>query len=342
MEKLLTVEKKLQEVILGKPQLIREFLTGLLAGGHILLEGLPGLGKTMMVRAFGMLCTLSRSRIQFTPDLMPLDITGSHILNENDGKRTLEFHKGPLFSNLVLADEINRAGPKTQSALLEAMQEQKVTVLGSTHSLPSPFMVLATQNPIELEGTYPLPEAQLDRFLFKLKVEDVPADVLAEILLKRGKGDLPEMDAVISGDELLQAMEVIASFRLSVPVASYIARLVKATHGSPGPADKSDGREGNESLTEMVKYIKYGASPRAALAIAAAARAVAFLENRDTVGFEDVNAVALPAMRHRIITDYTARLEGITTDDLLVQLMDAVPELERDAPQNILEKIRGK
>ncbi|MCP4155712.1 MAG: MoxR family ATPase, partial [bacterium] len=211
--------------------------------------------------------------------------------------------------------------PKTQSALLESMQEQHVTVLGTTHSLPHPFMVLATQNPIELEGTYPLPEAQLDRFLFKLSVKDVTAEVLTEIILKRGKGELPEMEPVLKHDELCSAMKAVDSLQISKPVASYIARLVKATHADSG---------------NTAKHIKYGASPRAALSMAAAARARALLESRGTVGFEDVKAVALPALRHRIILDYSARLDGLNADSVLENIVASVLELDRDAPSNII------
>jgi MoxR-like ATPase len=318
------LETRLGEVILGKPDLIRDVVTGLLAGGHVLLEGLPGLGKTMLVRGLSSLCRLEARRIQFTPDLMPLDVTGSYILSEEGGARGFKFHPGPLFGNLILADEINRASPKTQSALLEAMQERRVTVIGNTHELPRPFWVMATQNPIEMEGTYPLPEAQLDRFVMKLLVSDVPADVLETILLERGKGELPEMQPVMAREEIAGAMAEVEAMELSRPIASYIARLVRSTHAGEGP--------------EAAKPIKYGASPRAALAMGMCARARAFLDGRETVGFEDVKAVAPPTLRHRIILDYAARLDGVTPDAVVADLLDAVEELDRKPPAIIAEK----
>lgn len=324
-EKILAVEKALNTLILGKEPLMRHFLIGLLAKGHILLEGLPGLGKTVMVRGFCELCSLVGKRIQFTPDLMPLDITGSYILNDKDGAREFEFHPGPVFGNLILADEINRASPKTQSSLLEAMQERRVTVLGHTHILPEPFLVMATQNPIDMEGTYPLPEAQLDRFLFKLSVLDVQADVLTDILVSRGRGDAAPLEPIFDRESFLGVMRLVEEVHLSRPVASYIARLVKATHADSG--------------FEVARHIKHGASPRAALAMAMAARARAFLCGRDTTGFEDVKDIALPTLRHRIILDYSARLEGVVSDDVVRKLIDDVPELEKTVPDGLVEKL---
>jgi MoxR-like ATPase len=323
-EKWRELEKSINAVILGKEDLVRDVVTGLLAGGHVLLEGLPGLGKTMMVRALSSLCSLDARRIQFTPDLMPLDITGSYILTEEGGERRFSFHQGPVFGNLILADEINRASPKTQSALLEAMQERRVTVIGKTHELPRPFWVMATQNPIELEGTYPLPEAQLDRFLMKLLVQDVPAGVLETLLLERGRGDLPEMQPVLGRDEIEKAMQDVEALPLSRPIASYISRLVRATHPAEGSA--------------AAKQIKFGASPRAALAMGMASRARAYLDGRETVGFEDVKAVAPQTLRHRIILDYAARLDGVTPDAVIDGLLGSVDELERKAPAIIAEK----
>ncbi len=327
VNKLKAVEDALNRVILGKPELIRQFMTGILARGHLLLEGLPGLGKTQMVRAFSSLCHMSARRIQFTPDLMPLDITGSYMIREQDGSRDFEFHEGPVFGNLILADEINRASPKTQSALLEAMAEHRVTVLGNSHALPDPFIVMATQNPIEMEGTYPLPEAQLDRFLFKLSVMDVDENALAEILMERGRGDLPALQPILSLEEIRQAMQVIESMPLSQPVAQYIARLVKATHA------------GDHNKIEAARHIRHGASPRAGLAMAMASRARAFLNGRQTVGFEDVKDVALATLRHRIILDYTAKLDGQTADGVVSAILKDVPELSRAAPESLAEQL---
>jgi MoxR-like ATPase len=256
---------------------------------------------------------------------MPMDITGSNILNEHEGIKEMKFHPGPIFGNMVLADEINRASPKTQAALLEAMQEKKVTVLGTTHVLPEPFAVLATQNPIELEGTYPLPEAQIDRFLFKLNVFDVNADTLTDILLKLDDGELPELSPILSRDEMLEIIKEAKKATISEPVASYIARLVSATH----PDEHSD----------TAKLIKFGASPRAAISMSKAARVIAFMDNRNTVGFEDVKAIAMPVLRHRIILDYSAKIEGITQDSIVEKILSEVSELQKDAPSSIVERI---
>lgn len=323
------VEDGINSVLLGQQVLVRDFLTGILAGGHVLLEGLPGLGKTQMVRTFCQLCGLEARRIQFTPDLMPLDITGSNLMRERGGERFFEFSPGPVFANLVIADEINRASPKTQAALLEAMQERQVTVLGKTHILPAPFAVLATQNPIELEGTYPLPEAQLDRFLFKLQVGDVSAEVLQKIALGSIGGKLPDLAPVLTREEFSGALAGVGAVELSAPVAGYIARLVVATR--PGATEGA------------AQYIKFGASPRAVIGLAAAARARAFLEGRLTVGFEDVKAVALPVLRHRVLLDYQARLEGVDTDTVVRGLIEATRELERSEPDSLAAKIaQGK
>ncbi len=326
MQALAKVEERLNRVILGQAGLIRQFLTGVLAGGHILLEGLPGMGKTQMARAFCRLSGLAAGRIQFTPDLMPLDITGSNLLREENGRREFEFSPGPVFANLVVADEINRASPKTQSALLEAMQEGQVTVLGRTHPLPRPFSVLATQNPIELEGTYPLPEAQLDRFLFKLEVGQVGLEELRDIAAGLAGGPLPDLDPLLTPDQFVRAMESARAAALSRPVADYIARLVLATRpGGEGPA----------------RRVRYGASPRAVIGMAAAARARAFLSGRSTVGFEDVRAVAPPILRHRVILDYQSRLDGVDGDRVVADILAATPELGRDEPKSLAARIAG-
>src|SRR3954467_8816130 len=275
---------ELRRVILGKEQTIDEVVAALLARGHALLEGRPGLGKTEMVKALSRLLSLEFRRIQFTPDLLPTDITGSHILQERDGRKDFVFHPGPVFTNLLLADEINRASPKTQAALLEAMQEGRVTTFGETRPLPDPFFVLATQNPIELEGTYPLPEAQLDRFMFKIEIAGVERTVLEEILVTRVHGEAPALDPVLTAADLQDLFGLVDAVHLPRAVANYIARLVAASH--PGSPNAPEG---------VRTFVKYGSSPRDAISIGAAARALALLRGKPNVGFDDVRRVAVPA-----------------------------------------------
>ncbi len=308
-EKLSRLRGVMNDVLFGQERLIDDVLVGLVAGGHILLEGLPGLGKTEIVKALAKAIQLEAKRVQFTPDLLPGDITGNPVLQERDGTKRFVFQPGPLFGNLVLADEINRASPKTQSALLEAMQERRVTVMGEAYPLPQPFFVLATQNPIELEGTYPLPEAQLDRFLFKLEVTRNSVDVLERIVLERELGSEPSVRPVLKSDELLAVMEVSRRVYLPDVVGSYIARLVDATH--PGRSASAAG-------------VKFGASPRAAIALAAASKARALVEGRLNASFEDVASAAKAVLRHRLILDYSARLEGHTTDGVIDALLKEV------------------
>ncbi len=305
----------LGQVLFGQEALIEAVVTGLLAGGHLLLEGLPGLGKTELVKGLSRALHLETRRIQFTPDLLPGDITGSPILQENNGRREFVFTPGPLFANLVLADEINRASPKTQSALLEAMQERRVTVMGEGHPLPAPFFVIATQNPIELEGTYPLPEAQVDRFLFKLEVPQAGAAVLERIVLGREMGVEPEVEPVMTRDELAALLALARQIYLPPVVANYIARLVAATHPGSGEAG-----------------IRFGASPRAALGLAAASRARALLHGRQNASFEDVRVVAPAVLNHRIILDYSARLTGETSAAVVARLLEAVPVQDFNPP----------
>ncbi len=304
------IENGLNEVLFGQGELVSQVMTGVLAGGHILLEGLPGLGKTELVKGLSKLLGLESKRVQFTPDLLPGDITGNPVLQEVDGRREFVFQPGPLFANIVLADEINRASPKTQSALLEAMQERRVTVLGETHPLPRPFFVLATQNPIELEGTYPLPEAQLDRFLFKLEITRNDVGTLQRIVCGREIGVEPQVARVMEHAELVELLDTVRRVHMPEVVANFIARLVDATH--PGRSQAARG-------------VRYGASPRAALALAAGARARGLMHGRPNASFEDVKAVAPAVLRHRLVLDYQAKIDGLDTTSVVSRLLEEVP-----------------
>jgi len=314
----------LRQVLLGKEDTIDEVVAALLAHGHVLLEGLPGLGKTELVKALSRLLSLDFRRIQFTPDLLPTDITGSHILQERDGRKDFVFHQGPVFTNLLLADEINRASPKTQSALLEAMQERRVTTFGETRALPNPFFVLATQNPIELEGTYPLPEAQLDRFTFKVDISGVDRSVLEEILITRVHGEPPVLEPVINATQLQELFTLADAVFLPRAVANYIARLVASTHPNAP-----------EAPVHVRNFVKYGSSPRGAIAIGAAARGLALLRGKPNVGFDEVRRIAGPALAHRLVLDYSAKLEGYNGRRIVAALLDDVPEVERGLPQTL-------
>ena len=315
---------ELRKVILGKEDTIDEVVVALLARGHVLLEGLPGLGKTELVKALSRLLTLDFRRIQFTPDLLPTDITGSHILQEHDGRKEFTFHAGPVFTNLLLADEINRASPKTQAALLEAMQERRVTTFGETRALPSPFFVLATQNPIELEGTYPLPEAQLDRFLFKVDIAGVDRAVLEEILVTRVHGEPPPLEPLLGPNDLDDLFALVDAVHMPRAVAGYIARLVAASH--PSAAGAPDA---------VRTFVKYGSSPRAAISIGAASRALALLRGKPNVGFDEVRRVAAPAIAHRLVLDYAARLEGWDGRRVVAALLEAIPDVDRGLPATL-------
>ena len=317
--------EQLDAILLGRTELHRLVLIGIMARGHILFEGLPGLGKTALVRTIGQILKLDFKRIQFTPDLMPGDVLGTHILQETSaGKRELAFQPGPVFTTILLADEINRASPKTQSAMLETMQENCVTLLGTTRALPQPFFVLASQNPIELEGTYPLPEAQLDRFLFRLLFESVDADVLDQIISGRRRGELPAATWQMERGELEILFQTMGKIYLPRPVSRYIARLVSATHpGSP------------EATAPVNRYITYGASPRAAIAIAEAARGHALLNGRPSVGFEDVKAVAQPVLNHRLILNYQARFDRMTAAKLVAEMLGQLDETGLNLPKDV-------
>ena len=312
-----SLSSALQQVIFGQEELIQLVLTGILARGHILLEGLPGLGKTELVKGLSRTLDLDTRRIQFTPDLLPGDITGNPVLQEKDGSRQFIFQPGPLFTNIVLADEINRAPAKVQSALLEAMQERRVTVLGETHQLPLPFFVLATQNPIELEGTYPLPEAQLDRFLFKLEITRNDVGTLERIVNDRELGTEPEVHPIMDETTLGNILSLVRRIFLPEVVGNYIARLVDATH----PGQSSAARN-----------IKFGSSPRAALSLAASARARALMNERTHASFEDVKFVAPSVLRHRIILEYNARVEGLTSNEVISSLLEEVPFQSGNTP----------
>ena len=304
------LETELARLIVGQKELLRETVISLISGGHILLEGVPGLGKTMLVRSLGHALELSFSRIQFTPDLMPADIVGTNIIREDSGRREFAYQPGPIFASLVLADEVNRATPKTQSALLEAMQERTVTVGNETRALPVPFFVLATQNPIELEGTYPLPEAQLDRFFFKALVPFPSETELLEIARRTTGSALPELKAVGDAEAIVGAQRVAREVPIADHVLRHAARLIMATH--PNRTD----------LDSVRRYVRYGASPRGLQTLVLAGKVRALLEGRYNVAFEDLAAVAHPALRHRVFLQFEAEADSITTDQIIDEILE--------------------
>lgn len=305
------IESEVSKHMVGQKELIRQVLICILAGGNVLLEGVPGLGKTRLVNTLGQVLGLEFSRIQFTPDLMPADVVGTNIITKDHSDSGMfKFQQGPIFSNIVLADEINRATPKTQSAMLQAMQEKLVTVANSTYQLPQPFFVLATQNPIEMEGTYPLPEAQLDRFLFKLKVPFPSIEELADIVtMTTGSGEI-ELEPVTNGSELLKMMQTVKEIPVAKPVLEFALKIVLSTHPEI------------ESAPDITKkYVRYGSSPRGAQAIIATAKIRAVLEGRYNVAFEDIRHCAYPALRHRMFLNFEGMSEGLTTDELISELI---------------------
>lgn len=301
-----SVREEIAKFIVGQDEVVENVLVAILCGGHVLLEGVPGLGKTALVNTLAQAMNLDFGRIQFTPDLLPSDVVGTQVLVEHEGRRELQFQPGPVFCNILLADEINRATPKTQSALLETMQEKRVTVANKTHSLPPPFFVLATQNPIENDGTYPLPEAQLDRFFFKLEVPLPSHDEFSEILNRTGGNQLPEISPVLTGEQIIAMGQTLRQIPIESSVQDYLVKIVRQTHPTNEAAPK-----------KLLNYVRHGASPRAAQAILAAARARALLDNRYHVAREDVEAAALPAMRHRLILSFEGEAEGISPDDVI-------------------------
>ncbi|MFK7766963.1 MAG: AAA family ATPase [Mariniblastus sp.] len=310
------VKDEVGKVIVGHDDIVHGVLTCMMIGGHCLLEGAPGLGKTLLVSTLSKALNLQSNRIQFTPDLMPADILGTNMVVESpDGKREFQFQKGPIFTQICLADEINRATPKTQSAMLETMQEGTVTVAGNRYVLDKPFFVMATQNPIEQEGTYPLPEAQLDRFLFKLVVGYSNREELSEILDRTTKGFDAQVDTVMDGKEIIEWQQLIRHVILADHLRDYIVRLNLATH--------PDGPHAPEVTNQ---YLRWGASPRGAQTVALASKVRALLEGRFNVSFEDIRRVYLPAMRHRVVPNFEAQAEGITSDQVLLEILDQVPE----------------
>jgi MoxR-like ATPase len=310
------VRDEIGKMIVGHDEIVHGVLTSMFVGGHCLLEGVPGLGKTMLVRTLAETLSLNFSRIQFTPDLMPADILGTNMIVENEqGRKAFEFQKGPIFTQICLADEINRATPKTQSALLETMQEGTVTVAGHRYQLDKPFFVLATQNPIEQEGTYPLPEAQLDRFLFKLVVGYSTRDELNTIVDRTTRGTVIETDKIMDGEEIRRWQGLVREVILARHVQDYIVRLVLATHP-----------EGQLAQPITNQYVRWGSSPRGAQTLALAAKVRALLDGRFNVSFEDVRRVYLPSLRHRVLLNFEAQAEGIDVDQVLLEMLEKVPE----------------
>ena len=310
------VRDEIGKMIVGHREIVDGVLTCLFVGGHALLEGVPGLGKTLLIRTLAQSLNLQFSRIQFTPDLMPADIIGTNIINEDQatGRREFQFQRGPLFSQIILADEINRATPKTQSALLEAMQEHQVTAGGTRYQLDEPFFVMATQNPIEQEGTYPLPEAQLDRFFYKLIVRYSGREELATILERTTTGKAPDIKAIMAGEEILGAQKLVQRVVIAPHVQDYVIRVVMATHP-----------EGEFATERVNRYVRWGSSPRGAQAVTLAAKVQALLDGRFNVSFADVKAVVPPALRHRLLLNFEGEAEGIDTDAVLADILEKTP-----------------
>ncbi len=320
------LKSEVHKVIVGHDEIVDQVLVCLFAGGHVLLEGVPGLGKTLLVRTLAGCLDLSFSRIQFTPDLMPADIVGTNIIVEDaEGHRHFQFQRGPIFAHVLLADEVNRATPKTQSALLEGMQEGNVTVSGMGHRLPTPFLVLATQNPIEMEGTYPLPEAQLDRFLFKLRVRYPAIEELNEIIDRTTRVQEPTTERVMPGEEVLAFRELVREVPIASHVRNFASLAVMATHAQ---------WEGAPEVTR--RFLRYGASPRAAQALVLGGKVLALRSGRFNVSVDDLKAIALPAMRHRIILNFEGEAEGIDGDQLITEVLEAAEAATREGKEVFL------
>jgi len=310
-----SLKAEIGKVIVGQDAIVDGTINALFANGHVLLEGVPGLGKTLLVRTLSKVLDLSFNRIQFTPDLMPADVIGTNMVHEtSDGKRAFEFQHGPIFSHLILADEINRATPKTQSAMLEAMQERSVTAGGEIRKLDTPFFVLATQNPIDQEGTYPLPEAQLDRFFYKLIVGYPTAEELSEVIARTTEENQVQVNKVVDGRTLSELQLLVKQVPVASHVKDYAVRLVLATHPNTETA-----------LDITNKFLRFGSSPRGAQSLLLGAKVRALTEGRFNVSFDDIAAVAFPALRHRLIVNFEAETEGITTDDVLDKILSDVP-----------------
>ena len=320
--KFAALRDEIGKAIVGHTEIVEGVLTALLCGGHVLLEGVPGLGKTYLIRTLAQAVDLKFSRIQFTPDLMPADIIGTTMISEDPGtgKRAFEFQKGPIFAQIVLADEINRATPKTQSALLEAMQEHTVTVSGTRHILEEPFFVMGTQNPIEQEGTYPLPEAQLDRFMFKLLVQYSDKDELLTIMERTTTHYKAEISKIMTGPEIIGTQNLVRRIVMAPHVQEYAVRLALASHPN-----------GPYAVEVTNKYVRWGASPRAVQTLALGAKLRAMLDGRYNASFSDIQKVYLPAMRHRVLLNFEGEAEGISTDDVLKEIMEKTPTMAEAA-----------
>ncbi len=309
-----STKTQIQKAVVGHDEIVDGVLTCLFAGGHALLEGVPGLGKTLLIRSLSQALHLHFSRIQFTPDLMPADVTGTTVVMETEHGREFQFRRGPIFAQIVLADEINRATPKTQSSLLEAMQEHSVTVGGTTHKLEQPFFVMATQNPIEQEGTYPLPEAQLDRFFYKLVVGYSSREELSEILNRTTTGETPKIEQVLDAPAILAHQQLVRRVIVAAHIQDYAVRLVLSTHP-----------RGQFATPKVNQYLRFGASPRAAQTIMLGAKVKALLDGRGNVSVDDIRSVALPAMRHRCLMNFEGEAEGMSTDDVIRNVIETLP-----------------